>query len=63
MSKVLIKEMRQAVQINNTDFKIKANLTQEQLVEYTTLAQREAYLAQEEDRAITKMSHKINIFG
>ena len=30
-----------------------SNLTQEQLVEYTTLAQREAYLAQEEDRAIT----------
>ena len=53
MSKVLIKEMREAVQINNTGFKIKANLSQEQLVEYTTLAQREAYLAQEEDRAIT----------
>jgi len=53
MSKALASEKRSAVQINNTGFKIKANLTQEQLVEYTTLAQREAYLAQEEDRAIT----------
>ena len=53
MSKTLASEKRNAVQINNTGFKIKANLTKEQLVEYTTLSQREAYLAQEEDRAIT----------
>ena len=56
MSKALASEKRNAVQINNTDFKIKANLTQEQLVEYTTLAQREAYLSEVEDRAITHRS-------
>jgi hypothetical protein len=56
MSKALANEKRNAVQINNTDFKIKANLTQEQLVEYTTLAQREAYLSEVEDRAITHRS-------
>jgi hypothetical protein len=58
MSKALASEKRNAVQINNTGFKIKANLTQEQLVEYTTLSQREAYLAQEEDRAITNRNDK-----
>ena len=56
MSKALASEKRNAVQINNTGFKIKANLTQEQLVEYTTLAQREAYLSEVEDRAITHRS-------
>ncbi len=56
MSKALIKEMRDAVQINNIGFKIKANLTKDQLVEYTTLAQRESYLAKVEDRAITHRS-------
>ena len=56
MSKALASEKRNAVQINNTDFKIKANLTQEQLVEYTALAQREAYLSEVEDRAITYRS-------
>jgi hypothetical protein len=56
MSKALASEKRNAVQINNTDFKIKANLTQEQLVEYTTLTQREAYLSDVEDRAITHRS-------
>lgn len=56
MSKALASEKRNAVQINNTGFKIKANLTQEQLVEYTTLAQREVYLSEVEDRAITHRS-------
>ena len=56
MSKALASEKRNAVQINNTDFKIKANLTKEQLIEYTTLAQREAYLSEVEDRAITHRS-------
>ena len=56
MSKALASEKRNAVQINNTDFKIKANLTPEQLVEYTIHAQREAYLFQEETRAITHRS-------
>jgi hypothetical protein len=56
MSKALVSEKRNTVQINNTGFKIKANLTKEQLVEYTTLAQREAYLSEVEDRAITNRS-------
>ena len=56
MSKALASEKRNAVQINNTGFKIKANLTKEQLIEYTTLAQREAYLSEVEDRAITHRS-------
>jgi len=56
MSKALVSEKRNAVQINNTGFKIKANFTKEQLVEYTALSQREAYLSEVEDRAITHRS-------
>ena len=56
MAKVLLHEKRQAVQINKISFKIKANLTKEEIVQHTTLAQREAYLAEEENRAIRHRS-------
>lgn len=53
MGKVLKFEKRDAVKIANENYRIKANLTEEQKIENTTFAQREAYLAKVEDKAIT----------
>ena len=54
MIKVLCYEMRDAVKISNTSFKIKTNLTQEQIVEHTTFAQREAYLARQHPHTLRR---------
>ncbi len=56
MSKVLVNEKRDTVKTSNLGFKINANLTKEDIVERTTYAQREVYLSEVEDRAITNRS-------
>ncbi len=53
MAKALIYEKRDAVKTANENYRIRANLTDDQLIKHTTLAQREAYLAKVEDRVIT----------
>ena len=56
MGKALMHEIRDAVRINNLGFYIKANLTEEQLVECTKLAEREKFLSRIEQQAIIQVS-------
>jgi len=56
MSKVLANEKINAVQINNTNFKINANLTKADIIKRTQLAKIEAYLSEVETKAISNRS-------
>ena len=49
-------EMRNAEEINNIDFRIKANLTQEEVEKRKVSAKKESFLAEVETRAITHRS-------
>lgn len=49
-------EKRDAVQCSGSNFYIKANKTEEEITEHTTQAEREAYIAEIEDRSITQRS-------
>jgi hypothetical protein len=56
MSKTLLYEKRDAVQINNIGFRINANLTIEDIVERTHSTKIEVYLSEVETKAITNRS-------
>jgi hypothetical protein len=56
MSKALLHEMRDAEKTANSNYYIKANQTQEQLIERTTQAEREKFLNEIEQQAIIQVS-------
>ena len=63
MSKVIRYEKRDAVKTSNSAFKINANLTKQDVIERTTFAQRESFLAKIEDRAITHRSQETQLMA
>ena len=56
MSKVLASEKRNAVQVNNTGFRINANLTAKDITERANSTKIESYLSEVENKAITNRS-------
>ena len=56
MSKVYRNESRDAIKTANTSFKILARASEAEIIQHTTLAEREDYLTQVEQQAITQRS-------
>lgn len=55
-SKCMKYEKRQAMQVNNLNFKITASMTEAEIVSYTSLTDRDKYLNETESRAYTHRS-------